>query len=166
MATRRRRSGGRRRPTLGVLSGIWFVLAAFFAFLTVVFESVTLCVCCVVALLAAVIALFSPEAARIAPVTALRPQTGNPAKSGVKRKNGVFRVSPGTPGTGTKRCGARCRRSIKSKASCDCVCQGSAHGCEVGRTVVGSRAEATSKRLREQERRHVREVEGWRRRRG
>jgi hypothetical protein len=164
MATRRRRTSRRRQPKLGVLSGIWFVLAAFFAFLTVVFESITLCVCCGVALLAAVIALFSPDAARIAAVPAQRPGTGNRPKPGVRRKNGLPRVSPGTPGTGAKRCGARCRRSIKPKVNCDCVCQGSAHGCEVGRTVAGSRAEATSKRLKEQERRHVKESEQWRRR--
>jgi hypothetical protein len=170
MATRRRRtklfrgrSRSRRHAQMSGLSGIWFAVAAVCGVLTVFLESITLCVVCLVALTAAVISMFSPEAGQIASRAAVPAKAGN-TKSGPtpggRRPASKSAAKPGTVGRKPP-CGARCRRSTKDKKTCDCICRGSAHGSEVGRTYTGSRAELQSKQLKAQERAHVKEHEPW-----
>lgn len=160
--TRPRRTSRRRRPKLGAVSGAWLAVAAFFGFLTVVFESITLCVLCVVAVTAAGVALFCPEAAQIAAAPGRRVTSRNRPNPGVNRTKRRSVAKPGIPATPGKTCGARCRRSTKAAHLCDCSCKGERHGQEVGRTFEGSRAQATSKNAKRAERQHVKEKEPWR----
>lgn len=144
------------------LAGVWGVLAAFFTFLAVTTEMLLWVVIAVISLTAAVVSCFAPEAAKIAAVPAPRRVAGKSPTSGVRRNSGKAASRPGT--RKKPPCGARCRRSTKPAKSCDCICNGSAHGSEVGRMFTGSRAEATlkSKQNRIREKQHVREREAWR----